>query len=45
MVRWSKLPGDQYLGFWVLGLILFACLSRHHGEEGINGVAEFYQAL
>ena len=24
MVRWFKLFGDQYLGFWVLGLVLFA---------------------
>lgn len=24
MVRWVKLFGDQYLGFWVLGLALFA---------------------
>lgn len=24
MVRWLKLFGNQYLGFWVLGLILFA---------------------
>lgn len=24
MVRWIKLFGDQYLGFWVLGLALFA---------------------
>ena len=24
MVRWFKLMGDQYLGFWVLGLVLFA---------------------
>ena len=24
MVRWFKLLGDQYLGFWVLGLVLFA---------------------
>ena len=24
MVRWLKLFGDQYLGFWVLGLVLFA---------------------
>ncbi len=24
MVRWFKLFGDQYLGFWALGLILFA---------------------
>lgn len=23
MVRWFKLFGDQYLGFWVLGLVLF----------------------
>ena len=24
MVRWFKLFGDQYLGFWALGLLLFA---------------------
>ena len=24
MVRWLKLMGDQYFGFWVLGLVLFA---------------------
>ena len=24
MVKWVKLLGDQYLGFWALGLILFA---------------------
>ena len=24
MVRWFKLFGDQYLGFWVLGRVLFA---------------------
>lgn len=24
MVRWFKLFGDQYFGFWVLGLVLFA---------------------
>ena len=24
MVRWFKLFGDQYLGFWALGLVLFA---------------------
>ena len=24
MVRWVKLFGNQYLGFWILGLILFA---------------------
>ncbi len=24
MVRWFKLMGDQYLGFWGLGLVLFA---------------------
>ena len=24
MVRWFRLFGDQYLGFWVLGLVLFA---------------------
>lgn len=24
MVRWIKLFGDQYLGFWALGLVLFA---------------------
>ncbi len=24
MVRWIKLFGNQYLGFWVLGLVLFA---------------------
>ena len=24
MVRWMKLFGNQYLGFWLLGLILFA---------------------
>ena len=24
MVRWFKLFGDQHLGFWVLGLVLFA---------------------
>lgn len=24
MVRWFKLFGDQYLGFWVLGLFMFA---------------------
>lgn len=24
MVRWLKLFGDQYFGFWVLGLVLFA---------------------
>ena len=24
MVRWVKLSGNQYLGFWVLGLVLFA---------------------
>lgn len=24
MVRWVKLYGKQYLGFWILGLILFA---------------------
>lgn len=24
MVRWIKLFGNQYLGFWILGLILFA---------------------
>ena len=23
MVRWFKLFGDQYLGFWGLGLVLF----------------------
>ena len=23
MVRWVKLFGNQYLGFWILGLILF----------------------
>ena len=24
MVRWFKIAGNQYLGFWALGLILFA---------------------
>ena len=24
MVRWVKLFGNQYLGFWVLGIVLFA---------------------
>lgn len=24
MVRWFKIVGDQYLGFWFLGLVLFA---------------------
>ena len=24
MVRWVKILGNQYLGFWVLGLVLFA---------------------
>lgn len=24
MVRWFKIFGDQYIGFWILGLILFA---------------------
>ena len=24
MVRWIRLSGKQYLGFWVLGLVLFA---------------------
>ena len=24
MVRWCKLFGEQYLGFWILGLVLFA---------------------
>lgn len=24
MVKWIKLFGDQYLGFWVIGLVLFA---------------------
>lgn len=24
MVKWIKLSGDQYLGFWALGLLLFA---------------------
>ena len=24
MVRWIKLFGNQYIGFWVLGLVLFA---------------------
>ena len=24
MVRWFKLFGDQYFGFWILGLVLFA---------------------
>ena len=24
MVRWFKIAGEQYLGFWVLGLVLFA---------------------
>ena len=24
MVRWFKLFGNQYLGFWVLGLVMFA---------------------
>ena len=24
MVRWFKLYGDQYFGFWALGLLLFA---------------------
>ena len=24
MVRWFKLLGNQYLGFWILGLVLFA---------------------
>lgn len=24
MVKWIKLFGDQYLGFWILGLVLFA---------------------
>ena len=24
MVRWFRLFGNQYLGFWVLGLFLFA---------------------
>lgn len=24
MVRWIKILGNQYLGFWVLGLVLFA---------------------
>lgn len=24
MVRWIKIFGNQYLGFWVLGLVLFA---------------------
>ena len=24
MVRWFKLLGEQYLGFWILGLVLFA---------------------
>ena len=23
MIRWAKLFGNQYLGFWVLGLVLF----------------------
>ena len=24
MVRWIKLIGNQYLGFWMLGLVFFA---------------------
>ena len=24
MVRWIKIFGNQYLGFWALGLVLFA---------------------
>ena len=24
MVRWVKIVGNQYFGFWVLGLVLFA---------------------
>lgn len=24
MTKWIKLPGNQYLGFWALGLLLFA---------------------
>lgn len=24
MVKWIKIFGDQYLGFWILGLVLFA---------------------
>ena len=24
MVRWFRIAGDQYFGFWVLGLVLFA---------------------
>ena len=24
MVRWLKIYGNQYLGFWILGLVLFA---------------------
>ena len=27
MARWFKLFGDQYLGFWGLGLVLFAVLE------------------
>lgn len=23
MIKWLKLPGNQYLGFWILGLVLF----------------------
>ena len=24
MIRWVKIPGNQYFGFWAPGLILFA---------------------
>lgn len=24
MVRWARIFGDQYLGFWILGIVLFA---------------------
>lgn len=24
MVKWFKLSGEQYFGFWILGLVFFA---------------------
>lgn len=32
MVRWLKLFGDQYFGFWILGLVLHGASERFRND-------------
>ncbi len=42
MVRWFKLMGDQYFGFWALGLVLFAFQEIPYRMEVIPENYELY---